>query len=434
MLVRSGSPGHRLWMPDPALRAVLDAVPSALALVDRHGVLVHCNAAWMALGSRTAVFGDLGSLVTQADHVGTPYLRRLAGLEGPLALPAHRLARAAQEALAGRPHEPRTAYRMRRPDGEEPFEAVLSLLPQAPGAADDGEPARGPGKAGGSAGPLLVLQHLETGDRERAAAAEALALEKGLEAEDLRARERRLARRMATLVRQLHAPVTPVRLELHLLARESLGPLTPAQARALAVASRNVDRLAEGQDLFPALLQAGPALPEDFDLGATVAEATEERQTEALQAGVRLIGPSAPAHLPIRAVPGDVRDALDRFLDHALEASPAGGTVAVEAQERDGRALAAVVDSGPGLSGRDLRTVFEPWGGRRGAEQDRRGRDRDLGLHFARVEVERSGGQAWAESDGAGQGLLLGMAFPLLGHGGFPQASGEGGRGAARPT
>jgi signal transduction histidine kinase len=264
-------------------------------------------------------------------------------------------------------------------------------------------------------GSLLVIKHVDVGDRERAAEAEALALEKGLEAEELRSRERRIVRRLAKVGQDLHTPITPVRLELHVLRTEILGPLTAHQAKALDVAARNVERWAEGEQAFARIPAQLPDKPEALDLGALVRETVEARQTEALQQGVRLLPPAHPIVLPVKVPEDAVRDALDRYLDHALKASPSGSTVAVEAQKSKGEATVAVVDSGAGLSPRELRSAFEPWNGKRPEAS------KDLALHYVRVQVTKAGGRTWVESDGHGQGTLLGFAFPLLKPGGFPE-------------
>lgn len=391
MLLGSGSPGNssnRLWAPDEAMLALLEANPTAVAVLDPHGNIAYRNAAWRDLGTRTASYGDLGTLVAAGDHEGSPYLRRLAALDGPLALPARRLARAAQDALAGRAHEARTPYRIRRPEGEEPFEALLVPLP-TPKAT------------------LLAIQHVALGDREHAADAEAVALEKALQVEEAASRQRRLVRRMQALGRDLHTPITPVRLELHLLHNGSLGPLTPAQDKAIEVMRRNVQRWADREAAFQGLPVEPPAPATTFDLAALVADAVEARQTEALQQGVRLAGPGQVPSLMVHASPDDLRDVLDRFLDHALAVSTADSVVTVEAGRRGDEAHVAVLDAGPGLSARELRTAFEPWGGKRPD------RGASLSLHVARLTIEKAGGRAWAESDGPGQGLLLGLGLPL---------------------
>lgn len=395
MLARVGSPPSSRWAPDPLLKAVLDAVPAAVAVVDAAGSIAHCNSAWRALASRTAPFGEMGSLVTPSDHEGAPYVRRLSGLEGALSMAARRLAHAIQDTAAGRSSEARVEYRMRRPDGETPLAATVSALPDT---------------------RLVLVQHVDLSDHERASDAEAAALRLGLQAETLRSRSRRLERRIAAVGQDLHTPLTPVRLELHLLQSGALGPLTPGQSKALSLAARNVQRMAEGEEAFVRV--PGEIAPPKvaFDLSVVAREAVDARQTEALQQGLHLSVRAGKA-LPVSAQADAIRDVLDRFLDLALAASPSGSAVAVEAIAQGHEAIVSVRDSGPGLNPREVKGAFEPWGGR--GLHDASG---DLSLHYARSLVEADGGRAWAESDGPGQGLLLAFALPLLGAGGFSDA------------
>jgi signal transduction histidine kinase len=394
MLTRMGPAPSNRWAPDPLLRAMLDAVPSAVAVVDSSGTLLHCNTAWTALGARTAPFGELGSLVTPEDHEGSAYLRRLSGIDGQLSLAARRLVHAIQDGFAGRQAEAmaRIEYRMRRPDGETPFVASVCAIPDT---------------------KLAIVQHLDVSDRERVADAEAAALRLGLQAEALRSRARRLERRIAAVAQDLHTPITPVRLQLYLLQSGALGPMTPEQSKAIALAARNVQRMTEGEEAFVRV--PGEISPPKvaFDLADLVRQAVESRQTEALQQGVRLTV-QAGVPLPVSASADDLRDVLDRFLDLALAASPAGSHVAVEAVTQGNAAAVTVRDSGPGLTARDVKGAFEPWGGK--GLRDASG---DLSLHHCHLLVEADGGRTWAESDGPGQGLLLGLALPLLAAGGF---------------
>lgn len=371
-------------LANPLLRAVLEGVPAPLAVVDHTGILAIANAAWRGLAGRTATFGDLGTLVTHADLVGSPYVRRLSSLEGPLALAGKRLARAIQDAIAGRAGEARVSYRARRPDGETPYEALVVPIEGARAA---------------------LVSHGDLGEREHAAEAEAAAVRLGLEAEALRSRERRSARRLATVGRELHMPITPVRLELHLLQSGALGPLTDKQRHALEVVARNVQRWADGEAAF---LQAPESGPREFDLATLVREAVEARQTQALKQGVSLAA-RIPHPLPVRASPDDVHDVLDRFLDRALEATSSGSAVDVEARPAGAEALVEVRDSGAGWSAREVKSAFEPWAGR-APRADGPG----LALPYARQLAEAQGGRAWAESDGVGQGVLLGFALPLV--------------------
>ncbi|MEA3136447.1 MAG: two-component system, OmpR family, phosphate regulon sensor histidine kinase PhoR, partial [Thermoplasmata archaeon] len=150
-----------------------------------------------------------------------------------------------------------------------------------------------------------------------------------------------------------------------------------------------------------------------FDLAELARDAVDARQTEALQQGVQLALHVHKA-LPVSGQADSIRDVLDRFLDLALAASPAGSAVAVEASLHGPDAVLTVRDSGPGLTARDVKGAFEPWSGK--GLHDASG---DLSLHHSRSLVEADGGRAWAESDGPGQGLLLAFALPVLKDGGF---------------
>lgn len=385
----AGGPASRLSVPDALARTLLDASPAASCIVDRAGHLVHVNAAWRALAARTATFGGLGTLVTPEDLDGSPYVRRLASLAGPLAPAAHKLARAIEEALAGHASE-RIPYRVHRPEGEVGFEAMAVPLP---------DPAR-----------LALVQHLDLAEHERAAEAHAAAIELGLALEEARAEQRRAARRLQAAGQDLHTPITPIRLQARLLRNGDLGPLTPRQAHALDVIERNAERWAQGEGSLPQVAARGwrPVAP--ADLAQLAAAAVEERRAHALRQGVRLSAPALSAPLPVLVSPDLVGDLLDVLLGRAIAATPAGGTVAVELAARDGEAIVEVRDGGAGLSAREVRDLFEPWGGRRPG----RNAASPFLFPYLRWAVAATG-RAFAESDGPGNGLLVGLAFPLRG-------------------
>lgn len=399
LLISRGTTSPNVSPHDPLVPSLLEALPVPTALLDGAGRIVHCNEAWRQLADSTTTFGDLGTLVTPADHPGSAYLRRLAALEGPLAAAAHRLAREAQEVLAGHRAATRVDYRRRKPDGEDSVEALVSALPSNSGA-------------------LALLQHAEVSDRERAADAQASALRLGLDAEIERAKRRSLQHRLASLSRDLHTPITPVRLELHLLANQALGPLAPAQERALEVITRNVQRWADSEQAF-VRLSAQDWLPAaNIGLGAVASASIDRLMPQALAQGVRLLRPSGKADWTVHASPDLLADVVDILIQRALTASSAGSTVAVEVGRRGDEAFLDVRDSGPGASPREVRELFAPWGGRRPDPAA----PAPFQLPYVRSAVEAAGGRVYAESDGAGSGLLLGLALPLAAVGG-PVAS-----------
>lgn len=384
LALRRPNDAGRLWAPDQLLLAVFDAIPNAVGVIDRGGRLVHANTAWKELAARTGTYGGLGTLVSPDDHEGSAYLGRMSRLDGPLAMPAHRLARAIQDVLDGHDAGPRITYRMKRPEGELPFEVAVRPLP-----SDNG--------------PLAIVQHLDGVDRERVEQLRDRAAGLSLVLEEERAQSRRLRRRLAALGQDLHTPITPVALELHLLGSESVGPLNERQRKALDVVGRNVRRWIDSEQHFMRLPDDAWSPAGPFDLAHLAARVVEERQTQALQQGVRLVHLKG-SELRVQASEELVQDVLHIFLTHALAATSVEGTVAIEARQQDGEIVVEVADSGPGLGPRELRELFEPAIGP--------GAGGDSSLAYARHAITASGGRVFASSEGQGQGLRLGIAFP----------------------
>lgn len=101
-----------------------------------------------------------------------------------------------------------------------------------------------------------------------------------------------------------------------------------------------------------------------------------------------------------------MKQAFINLLRNAIEASPAGGVVVVEAAQRDGGVDVAVCDQGPGVAEADRQAVFTPFfttkeGGT------------GLGLAIARAFTEAHGGRLWVEAAGRGRGARFVTWLPL---------------------
>jgi signal transduction histidine kinase len=116
-------------------------------------------------------------------------------------------------------------------------------------------------------------------------------------------------------------------------------------------------------------------------VAACAPQAAERRVT------VRLEG-AAPFELTLDKL--KMKQAFVNLLRNAIEASPVGGTVRVEVGERDGGALVAVCDDGPGVAEQDREAVFAPF-------FTTKERGTGLGLAIAREFTEAHGGRMWVE-------------------------------------
>ena len=119
-------------------------------------------------------------------------------------------------------------------------------------------------------------------------------------------------------------------------------------------------------------------------------------QTETAAAAVELDGARVAA----------VRDALSNLLLNALQATPAGGVVRVEARA-DGPALTlAVTDSGPGVPAERRERIWEPF-------FTTKQRGTGLGLAIVRKRIEEIGGAARLAAPRNGDGARFELTVPL---------------------
>jgi two-component system sensor histidine kinase ChvG len=89
------------------------------------------------------------------------------------------------------------------------------------------------------------------------------------------------------------------------------------------------------------------------------------------------------------------------LIDNAVSFSPDGGTVRIQAEERNGRARVSVEDEGPGIPPENLETIFDRFYTERPLDHGF-GRNSGLGLSIARQIAEGLAGRIWAENRGEG--------------------------------
>src|SRR6185312_327403 len=140
---------------------------------------------------------------------------------------------------------------------------------------------------------------------------------------------------VATVSHELKTPLTGIRLAVHLLLQEDVGPLAPKQLELLLDARENTERLLlmiENLLDLARLEGSGPTLevrPEQPE--ALLREAAETVRPRAEDKKLQLTV-EAPAGLPMMAADaGQVGHALQNLLDNAIRYTPAGGRVALAA-------------------------------------------------------------------------------------------------------
>ncbi len=204
---------------------------------------------------------------------------------------------------------------------------------------------------------------------------------------------------VATASHELKTPLTSIRLAVHLLLEEAVGPLAPKQTELLMDARENCERLlAMVNNLLDlARLEQGSrqldVRPESPDsLLHVAAEAVRPRAEDK---GVE-ISITANPHLPPVAVDAArLGHALRNLLDNALTYTDRGGRITLAASADSDAVTLSVADTGIGIPSEYVSHVFEKFFRVPGAS---RGTGTGLGLAIVREIVSAHGGTITCDS------------------------------------
>jgi len=218
---------------------------------------------------------------------------------------------------------------------------------------------------------------------------------------------------VATVSHELKTPLTSVRLVLHLLLEETVGPLTAKQTELLLDARDNAERLLKMIEHLLALarlekgqdaLNLQPESP--LDLLRTAAESLAPR---AESKHVEVVIQDVPDLHPVAVDPQRLGHALNNLLDNALTYTEAGGRITLSAGlEEDGRVRLSVADTGIGIPPQYLSHVFDKFF--RVPEQSQ-GTGTGLGLAIVREIVTAHHGEITCRSE-PGKGTVFQLTLP----------------------
>ena len=102
-----------------------------------------------------------------------------------------------------------------------------------------------------------------------------------------------------------------------------------------------------------------------------------------------------------------VRDSLSNLLLNAVQATPQGGLIAVQAQSLSGQALITVHDGGLGVAPEIQQRIWEPF-------FTTKQRGTGLGLAIVRKRMEEAGGSARLVPTHNGEGARFELRVPLM--------------------
>lgn len=216
---------------------------------------------------------------------------------------------------------------------------------------------------------------------------------------------------ISTVSHQLKTPLTSVRMALHLLLEEKVGPLTEKQAELLVAAREEAERLDRilGELLDIGRIESGKVPIERSPVSpkAIVSEAVETVRNAARDGGVSL-AVDMPDNLPrVWVDPARIAHVFANLLSNALKYTPPGGKVTLSAKEDGEYVRFQVSDSGVGIPARYLPRIFEQFF--RVPEQ-RPGTGVGLGLAIVKDIVEAHGGTVGVESiEGSGSSFSFSL-------------------------
>lgn len=224
--------------------------------------------------------------------------------------------------------------------------------------------------------------------------------------DELIASQRRFA---ADAGHQLRTPLTVLRLRL-----ENMDPSAPDTVVATRVAAlAETARLTRLVDGLLALARAEGHRPnrEMIDVSRVIRDRQDAWAPLAAELDVALaVTTSSDSPRSAALVPGHLEQILDNLIDNALDACPAGGSVALRVATLSDAIELHVSDTGPGMTEDERRRAFDPfWQNPNGESSGSSG----LGLAIAQQLARSSRGSISLETSPSG-GVDAVVRFPAL--------------------
>ncbi len=203
---------------------------------------------------------------------------------------------------------------------------------------------------------------------------------------------------VATVAHELRTPLTSLRMAVHLLAEETVGPLVGKQSDLVFAAREDCDRL---QSIVDELLDLSRIQADRIELRMTaldpeqlIAEVVDAHRGEADTRHVVLRVEALPGMRPVIADRERLGLVLDNLISNAIKYGPDGGEVVVRARDDGAKLRLEVADHGPGIPAEYQSAIFDKYVRVPGAPKGGAG----IGLYIAREIVRAHGGEIGADS------------------------------------
>ena len=202
---------------------------------------------------------------------------------------------------------------------------------------------------------------------------------------------------VATVAHELRTPLTSLRMAVHLLAEQAVGPLTAKQGDLVFAAREDCDRL---QSIVDELLDLSRIKADRIELRlathdpeGVVRDAIDGQRSAAAARGVELRSELLPDTPAILADRERILLVLANLIGNAIRYGPAGGTVRIRATPQPGALRISVSDEGTGVPPAYRQAIFEKYVRVPGTPTGGAG----LGLYIASEIVHAHGGEIGVE-------------------------------------
>jgi len=214
---------------------------------------------------------------------------------------------------------------------------------------------------------------------------------------------------------QLRTPLSSIKGYVSMMLEGSWGKLKAKQKEKLENVFESNERLiklvADLMDISKIELGKMTMEKKMVQIEATLESCCNELKDVAEKKGLKLYFEKPKKPLPqIEVDDFKIRQAVFNVLDNAIKYTKSG-EIKISAQQKDGRILIAVKDTGEGLSNEEKTSIFSGFvRGSAGINLFTEGTG--IGLHVARKFLEMHNGKIWAESEGKGKGSTFFIELP----------------------
>ncbi len=216
---------------------------------------------------------------------------------------------------------------------------------------------------------------------------------------------------VATVAHEFRTPLTSLRMAIHLLAEQTVGPLEDRQLDLVVAAREECERLQGIVDdlLDLARIRSGrlELHPRQIQTELMLEQARQAARDGSEQRHVPVELEVQPGAEVVTADPDRIDLALSNLLANAIRYGPPGRPVRVRALRTDGAVRIEVSDDGPGIAAEYQPRLFEKFYRVPGSAPGGAG----LGLSIVRDVVEAHGGKVGVQSQ-LGKGAVFWIELP----------------------